>query len=156
MSRKKIVVVESDTKIDIFTKILGIETLSTKGHITEIDKNKGSVDREDINNTKEKLHSSYLKIKKNIEKLSNIEVIIASDNDRAGSFIGVDLMLRISSDLHNHDIIFTKMVFNDLSSDTIIESYNNRNVDYKLDEYYGEKLRRILDYSYGYSLSPVL
>lgn len=150
---KILIVVESPGKIKKIQSYLGDGYIvaASYGHIRDLVKSKDSIDVN--NNFKAKYHILPDKqkvvndLKAKQTKCS--EVLIASDEDREGEFIGDSIAYVLQ--LKNPK----RMVFHEITKPAILKAVkNNRPIDSNL--VHAQQARRFLDRLTGFELSPIL
>ncbi|MBR4949403.1 MAG: type I DNA topoisomerase [Clostridia bacterium] len=154
-SAKKLIIVESPTKVKTIKKYLGsgYEVTASKGHIRDLPKSQLGVDIE--NNFEPK----YIPIRGKAELIKELKakvktagkVYLATDPDREGEAISWHLahILGIKTDEEN------RVTFNEITKEAVKKGLENpRKIDMDLVDAY--QARRILDRIVGYKLSPFL
>ena len=155
---KKLVIVESPTKVKSIGKYLGSDYIvsSSKGHIRDLS-TKGKygfgVDIEDHFKPDYKTikgkKSVIDELKKEVKKAD--KVYLATDLDREGEAIAWHLydVLELNDDNHS------RVVFNEITKDTILEAIKNeKKIDKDLVN--SQETRRILDRIIGFRLSKLM
>jgi len=155
----KLILVESPTKAKTISKFLDPKdfvVLSSKGHITELSKNKGKlglgIDIEnwspiyEIIRGKKTLLSDIKKIAKKSE-----EILLSTDPDREGEAITQQLANQISSVNKN----FKRIKFYSITKDSVQEAINNP-YDINSNLVHSQEARRMLDRIVGFRVSKVL
>ena len=156
---KKLVIVESPGKIKKIQSILGSNFVvkASVGHLQDLDPHSLSVDVIEQSNgeyrfiPKYKVLDDKKKVVLGIKKIINDfdEVIIASDEDREGEFIGYSIASIFQLDRPK------RIVFNEITERAIKYAIDNPiTLNYDLIE--SQKTRRILDRLIGYKLHPLL
>lgn len=154
-SAKKLLIVESPTKVKTIKKYLGsnYEVAASMGHIRDLPKSQLGVDTE--NNFEPK----YIPIRGKGKLINELKakvkkadkVYLATDPDREGEAISWHLayILGIDTDEKN------RVTFNEITKDAVKRGISNpRKIDMDLVDAY--QARRILDRIVGYKLSPFL
>ena len=155
---KKLVIVESPTKVKSISQYLGNDFIvsSSKGHIRDLStKGKYGLGVDLENNFKpdyktiagkKKVIDELKKESKNADK-----VYLATDLDREGEAIA----------WHLYDVLglkdkdYARVVFNEITKNTILEAFNHeRKID--LDYVHSQETRRILDRIIGFRLSKLI
>lgn len=169
MSGKKLVIVESPTKMKSIAAYLGegYEVLSSVGHIRdliepknlppEVKKQGGSVAKfsVDVDNGFEPFYVVSDAKKKTVAELKRAlkdadELLLATDEDREGEAIAWHLLQELKP-----KVPVRRMVFHEITKDAILAAKDNtRELDTSLVD--AQETRRILDRLYGYEVSPVL
>ncbi len=154
-SAKKLIIVESPTKVKTIKKYLGsgYDVTASKGHIRDLPKSQLGVDIE--NNFEPKyipIRGKAELIKELKSKVKNADkVYLATDPDREGEAISWHLahILGIETDKEN------RVTFNEITKEAVKKGLDNpRKIDMDLVDAY--QARRILDRIVGYKLSPFL
>lgn len=151
---KKIVIVESPTKIKTISKILGkkFKVTSSMGHLIDLPKSTLGVDVDHdfepkliVVRAKQKLLS---KLKK--EVANKDEIYFATDPDREGEAIGWNLIDHIGKDKK----IF-RVTFQEITKSAVLKAFEHpREFNHSLIK--AQTARRILDRIVGYKISPLL
>ncbi len=150
-----LIVVESPTKVKTIKKYLGsdYEVKASVGHIKDLPKSKLGIDLE------ADFEPSYEVIKEKKKTISELKkaarqvrnVYLAPDPDREGEAIA----WHIASEIKSDDINIYRVLFNDLTKNTVLTAINNPlRLDY--DKFEAQQTRRILDRLVGYQISPIL
>lgn len=151
----KLVIVESPAKIKKLESFLGNEyvVLSSYGHIMDLNPSHMAIDFDNDYNPDYKFYTEKLKVSNN-KKIKDTfkkcdELIIASDLDREGEFIGYSLVYMLKPKKYK------RIIFNEITKTAILNSINNPTVlnDNVINS---QKCRRYLDRILGYTLSPLL
>lgn len=155
---KKLVIVESPTKVKTISKYLpkDCEVTSSKGHIMDLPKKNISIDVEkdfephyDIIPGKESVVKELKKSAKEVD-----EIILATDLDREGEAISWHVHELLNSSLKKKKK-FSRVVFHEITKKAIEEAFQEpRELNYDLVDAY--QARRALDRIVGYELSPLL
>lgn len=155
---KKLVIVESPAKVKTISAYLGDDYLvtSSKGHIRDLStKGKYGLGVDIENNFK----PDYIIIKGKSKIVSELKkdvkktdfVYLATDPDREGEAISFHL----KDVLGLNDKEYDRVVFNEITKNAILESFNHpRKIDYNLVE--SQEARRILDRIIGFRLSKLI
>lgn len=151
---KKLVIVESPTKIKTISKILGkkYKVTSSMGHLIDLPKSSLGVDVE--HNFEPKLivvrakQKHLSKLKKEAENKD--EIYFATDPDREGEAIGWNLVEHIGREKK----IF-RVTFQEITRDAVSKAFEHpREFDQNLIN--AQVARRVLDRIVGYKISPLL
>ena len=151
---KKVVIVESPTKIKTINKILGskYKVLSSMGHLIDLPKSTLGVDVE--NNFEPKFivvrsKSKILtKLKKDTEKAK--EIFVATDPDREGEAIGWNLMQEIGEGKK-----ICRVTFQEITKEAVLKAFEHPR-EFDEQKINAQVARRILDRIVGYKISPIL
>ncbi|MCU1437214.1 MAG: topA [Naasia sp.] len=164
---KKLVIVESPTKVKTIAQYLGdeFEVMASVGHIRDLiepknlpaDKKVGSLGKfsVDVENGFEPYYVVSDQKKKTVADLKRAlkgadELYLATDEDREGEAIAWHLLQELKP-----TVPVKRMVFHEITKDAIEKAKNNtRDIDTALVD--AQETRRILDRLYGYEVSPVL
>ncbi|HET8779625.1 MAG TPA: type I DNA topoisomerase, partial [Agromyces sp.] len=164
---KKLVIVESPTKVKSISQYLGdgYEVLSSVGHIRDLiepknlpaELKKGSLGKfsVDVDNGFEPYYVVSDAKKKTVAELKRAlknadELLLATDEDREGEAIAWHLLQELKP-----KVPVRRMVFHEITKDAIEKAKDNtRELDTALVD--AQETRRILDRLYGYEVSPVL
>ena len=165
--KKKLVIVESPTKVKSITQYLGdgYEVQASVGHIRDLIEPKnlpaelktGSVGKfsVDVENGFEPYYVVSDQKKKTVTELKRAlkdadELYLATDGDREGEAIAWHLL-----EVLKPKVPVKRMVFNEITKEAIERARDNtRDIDTALVD--AQETRRILDRLYGYEVSPVL
>jgi len=154
MSNKKIIIVESPSKIKTLQKFLGSEyhVEASVGHIRDLSsKNLGL----DIENNFETTYEVSPDSKKVVKKLKDVikkadMLYLATDPDREGEAISWHIIDEIKP-----KIPIKRLVFNEITKDAILNAIENtREIDMSLVD--AQECRRILDRLFGFLISKKL
>ncbi len=166
MASPALIVVESPTKAKTLSQFLGkqYQVIACLGHIRALPSKPGSVD---IKNDFEPLYQilphsgKYLKqIEKSLRKCEKI--YLATDMDREGEAISWHLTVALNLDneaLHQtkkrKHLKIRRIVFHEITKEAIEEALENpRDLSPQLVD--AQQARVVLDYLYGFNLSPFL
>ncbi|MCK5011427.1 MAG: type I DNA topoisomerase, partial [Deltaproteobacteria bacterium] len=166
MTSPALIVVESPTKAKTLSQFLGkqYQVIACLGHIRALPSKPGSVD---IKNDFEPLYQilphsgKYLKqIEKSLRKCEKI--YLATDMDREGEAISWHLTVALNLDneaLHQtkkrKHLKMRRIVFHEITKEAIEEALENpRDLSPQLVD--AQQARVVLDYLYGFNLSPFL
>ena len=155
---KKLVIVESPSKSKTIEKYLGKEykVVSSLGHIRDLatsGKYGFGVDVENKFEPDYKILKGKSKLVKELKKEVNDAdfVYLATDPDREGEAISWHLYDTLGLKENNYD----RIVFNEITKDVILNSFNNaRKIDNNLVK--SQETRRILDRIIGFRLSKLM
>ena len=165
--KKKLVIVESPTKVKSITQYLGegYEVAASVGHIRDLIEPKnlpaelktGSLGKfsVDVENGFEPYYVVSDQKKKTVTELKRAlkdadELYLATDGDREGEAIAWHLL-----EVLKPKVPVKRMVFNEITKEAIERARDNtRDIDSALVD--AQETRRILDRLYGYEVSPVL
>lgn len=151
---KKIVIVESPTKVKTINKILGpkYKVVSSMGHLIDLPKSTLGVDLDKnfepkfiVVRSKQKI---LTKLKKDSEKAKDIYV--ATDPDREGEAIGYNLIEHIGEGKNVH-----RVSFQEITKEAVLRAFENTR-KFDEDKINAQVARRILDRIVGYKISPLL
>ncbi|MEL6711593.1 MAG: type I DNA topoisomerase [Pseudomonadota bacterium] len=154
--KKYLLIVESPTKARTLSQYLGKDyiILATVGHIKMLSK-KNAVNT----NTFEVVYEDIARAKKNIVKIIDAaktishNIYIATDPDREGEAIAYQIYEELSKNKITKPI--NRVVFYEVTKKVVIEAINNpSNINMALVD--AQKVRSILDYLVGFTLSPLL
>ncbi len=154
---KKLLVVESPTKVKTISKFLGKDFVikASKGHVKDLPENSLGVDV--TNNFK----PTYITIKGKEKVIKEIrdaaakvdEIYLAPDPDREGEAIAWHIAEEIRKKVKDKPI--KRAVFHEITKRAVEDAINNpRDLDENL--FNAQQARRILDRLVGYNLSPLL
>ncbi|HSV43184.1 MAG TPA: DNA topoisomerase, partial [Candidatus Bathyarchaeia archaeon] len=151
---KKLVIVESPTKIKTISKILGktYKVMSSMGHLVDLPKSSLGVDIEHnfdpnliVVRSKQKILTGLKK-----EAENKTEIYFATDPDREGEAIGWNLAQQISDGKK----VF-RVTFQEITKDAVLKAFSHpREFDQNLIN--AQVARRVLDRIVGYKISPLL
>lgn len=154
-AKKKLVIVESPTKVESIKKYLGsgYEILATMGHVRDLPKSTIGVD------TENDFEPKYITIRGKGELISKLKkkakaaskVYLATDPDREGEAISWHLAHILEIDPKQD----CRITFNEVTKDVVREAVNEaRPIDMDLVD--AQQTRRVLDRIVGYQISPLL
>jgi len=164
---KKLVIVESPTKVKSIAQYLGdgYQVMSSVGHIRDLiepknlpaELKKGSLGKfsVDVEHGFEPYYVVSDAKKKTVAELKRAlkdadELLLATDEDREGEAIAWHLLQELKP-----KVPVRRMVFHEITKDAIQQAKDNtRELDKALVD--AQETRRILDRLYGYEVSPVL
>jgi DNA topoisomerase-1 len=164
---KKLVIVESPTKVKSIAQYLGdgYEVMASVGHIRDLiepknlppELKKGSLGKfsVDVENNFEPYYVVSEQKKKTVADLKRAlkdadELLLATDEDREGEAIAWHLI-----EVLKPKVPVKRMVFHEITREAIeLARDNTRDIDAALVD--AQETRRILDRLYGYEISPVL
>ena len=154
-SKKKLVIVESPTKVDSIKKYLGsgYDIEATMGHVRDLPKSSIGVD---IDNNFEPKYITIrgkgdliAKLKKKTKNAA--KVYLATDPDREGEAISWHLSNVLGIDPKSD----CRITFNEVTKDVVKEAVKEaRPIDMNLVD--AQQARRVLDRIVGYQISPLL
>lgn len=150
---KKIIIVESPSKVKILNSFLGKDYLVTAcyGHIRNIPTKSNQVYFE---NQEVKTNWHYLpsvsKLKEFVEKSKCEEILIATDPDREGERIAMDLR-----DLWSQNYKIKRITFNAITKEEVLKAIKNPRLVNE-SKANAAKTRAIIDYYFGFNISPWL
>jgi len=157
MSNKKLLVVESPTKVKTISKFLGKDFVvkASKGHVKDLPANELAVDTENNFTPKYKTIKGKGPILKELKELAKKvdEIYLAPDPDREGEAIAWHIAKEIKKSAGNKPI--RRAVFNEITKNAVLEAINNP-TDINENLFNSQQARRILDRLVGYKLSPLL
>ncbi len=153
--KKKLVIVESPTKVDSVKKYLGkgYDIEATMGHVRDLPKSTLGIDIDD------EFEPKYITIRgkgdliaKLKKKAANAsEVYLATDPDREGEAISWHLSNVLGIDPETN----CRITFNEVTKDVVREAVKEaRPIDMDLVD--AQQTRRVLDRIVGYKISPLL
>ena len=153
-AQKRMIIVESPSKIKTINKFLGSEYLveSSVGHIRDLPSKDIGIDIDndflttyvDSDRSKDVIRQ----LKKQLKQCS--ELYIATDPDREGEAIAWHIVECLKP-----KVPVKRLVFNEITKGAILESFNNlREID--LDLFSAQETRRILDRLFGFLVSKTL
>ena len=157
MAKKKLLVVESPTKVKTISKFLGIDFVikASKGHVKDLPQNSLGVDIEhDFKPTYRTIKGKERILKEIREAAKNSEeVYLAPDPDREGEAIAWHIAQDIKK--HAEDKPLKRAVFHEITKRAVTDAIKHpRELDENL--FNAQQARRILDRLVGYKLSPLL
>ena len=164
---KSLVIVESPAKANTIKKFLGKDymVMASMGHVRALPSKAGSIDTE--NDFEPKYHilpqrkKDISRIKKELEKCANL--YLATDIDREGEAIAWHLLEAL--DLNNggrrkkkdksQSITIKRITFYEITKEAIVNAIGNPRdiIQYLVN---AQQARVVLDYLYGFNLSPFL
>ena len=158
--KKALVVVESPTKAKTLGRFLGknYKILATYGHVRALPSKQGSVD---VKNDFEPKYEIIPEKKKHINRiqkaLSGVDALyLASDMDREGEAISYHLLKALNLDGNRkNNLVIHRIVFHEITKEAIQTAIREpREVLIPLVD--AQQARVVLDYLYGFTLSPLL
>ncbi|MDH5721437.1 MAG: type I DNA topoisomerase [Spirochaetia bacterium] len=152
---KKLVIVESPTKIKSLSKFLDKNYIiqSSKGHLIDLPKSSMGV------NIENGFEPKYITIRGKGKTLAELkkaakkskEILLATDPDREGEAISWHL----KNVLLSGSASIKRIEFNEITKEAVLEAIKNpRDID--ILKVNSQQARRILDRIVGYSISPIL
>lgn len=155
----RILVVESPAKSKTIGKYLGSDyiVLPSFGHIRDIPSKSNSVDvahNFDMTWELSKKGQEFInKLKKAITKAD--ELLLATDPDREGEAISWHIIECLKKEVDLSKIAVKRVAFHEITKQAVLAAINSpRDIDYNLVNAY--LARRVLDYLFGFTLSPLL
>jgi DNA topoisomerase-1 len=156
---KKLIIVESPSKIKTISKILGSDykIMSTMGHIMDLPTKKLGV-----NMDKDEIEIEYVPIKDKAEIIAEIckaaqksdTIFLAPDPDREGEIIAWHIGNEIKKVFKNKDKMY-RIAFNEITAPAILEAIEHPG-QINIQRVDAQQARRILDRWVGYEVSPIL
>ncbi len=153
---KKLVIVESPTKVKSITKFLGKDyiVMASMGHVRDLPRKKFAVDTENDFNPEyviiPKSRKIVAKLRKTADKVDT--VYLAPDPDREGEAIAWHLSELLTK---KKKVNMRRVSFNEITREGILKAFKKPGrIDYNRVE--AQQARRILDRIVGYKLSPLL
>ncbi len=155
---KKLIIVESPTKVKAIRKFLGTgyEVAASNGHVRDLPKSQMGIDVEHDYEPK------YITIRGKGDLLSSLRkqvskadvIYLATDPDREGEAISWHLIAALKlQDMH--DKKFYRITFNEITKKAVKEALEHaREIDMNLVD--AQQARRALDRVVGYRISPLL
>ncbi|MFP4472438.1 MAG: type I DNA topoisomerase [Candidatus Omnitrophota bacterium] len=151
---KKLVIVESPTKIKTIGKMLGrsYKVTSSMGHLIDLPKSTLGVDVEHKFEPKMIVVRAKQKTLKALKKdaKNKTEIYFATDPDREGEAIGWNLAQEIGDDKE----VF-RVTFQEITKDAVKKAFENPR-GFNKDLINAQVARRVLDRIVGYKISPIL
>ncbi|MEW5895700.1 MAG: type I DNA topoisomerase [Candidatus Omnitrophota bacterium] len=151
---KKLVIVESPTKIKTISKILGnkFKVTSSMGHLIDLPKSTLGVDIEHDFEPKLIVVRSKQKILSQLKKDSESkdEIYFATDPDREGEAIGWNLAQSIGDGKKIY-----RVTFQEITRDAVLKAFQHPR-DFNQNLISAQTARRVLDRIVGYKISPLL
>lgn len=154
---KKLLVVESPSKIKTIKKILGPEfrIMSTMGHVKDLPVSEMGVTRDPIT-------ISYVPVKDKAKVIAELckaaqavdEVYLAPDPDREGEIIAWHIAEEMKKVMKNPDAIH-RITFNEITKPAVLEGIKNQH-SIDMEKVAAQQARRVLDRWVGYEVSPLL
>jgi DNA topoisomerase-1 len=159
---KNLVIVESPAKAKTLAKYLGkdFSVLASVGHVRDILNKTGSVDPGDSKNNfsiKFKVDDKKKKVLKDIKQaLKKAETLyLATDPDREGEAISWHLLEIFEEEGLIQEKPVHRVVFYEVTKDAVIEAFKSpKQISAALVDAY--LARRVIDYLFGFNLSPLL
>ncbi|WP_026506230.1 type I DNA topoisomerase [Butyrivibrio sp. NC3005] len=154
---KKLLIVESPTKVKSIKKFLGsgYEVAASNGHVRDLPKSQMGIDIEHDYEPK------YITIRGKGDILANLRklakkadhVYLATDPDREGEAISWHLMTALK--LEDDPGKVSRVTFNEITKNAVKEAMKHpRKIDMNLVD--AQQARRVLDRMVGYEISPLL
>lgn len=158
MERKKIVIVESPSKIKSVGNYLGNDyvVIASAGHVRQIKKKPNAVvfKNGEFHFEWELDEKKVKNIISSVKKINPNEIIIATDGDREGFGIAASIYEIIRNNKINTPI--TRMTFYEITKEAILKALQERTDKIQNDLVNAYLVRVGLDYSIGFTLSPIL
>lgn len=160
-----LVVVESPAKASALSKFLGkdYKVIATLGHVRSLPSKSGAVKIDD--GLFKPKYEIIPKAKKNLKEIkenldgsqTNQTLYLATDMDREGEAIAWHLLesLKLNSKKKKGDLSIKRIVFHEITQDAILKAMDNPR-DISMNLVNAQQARVILDYLYGFNLSPFL
>ena len=153
MSNKRLVIVESPTKVKTIQQYLGkdYDVMSCVGHVKDLPTNELGIDIENDFEIKLTIHPDKKKFISDLRKKSKTadRVLIATDPDREGEAIAAHLATEVPEEK------MERVQFTEITKAGISEGLENvRDIDKDLVD--AQTARRVIDRLVGYKVSPVL
>ena len=154
MSNKKVIIVESPSKIKTLQKFLGndFHIEASVGHIRDLSSKNLGLDIEDNFKTTYEVSADSKKVVKKLkDAIKNADTLyLATDPDREGEAISWHIIDEIKP-----KIPIKRLVFNEITKDAIINALDEtREIDMSLVD--AQECRRILDRLFGFLISKKL
>ena len=154
MSNKKVIIVESPSKIKTLQKFLGndFHIEASVGHIRDLSSKNLGLDIEDNFKTTYEVSADSKKVVKKLKNaIKNADTLyLATDPDREGEAISWHIIDEIKP-----KIPIKRLVFNEITKDAIINALDEtREIDMSLVD--AQECRRILDRLFGFLISKKL
>ncbi len=154
---KSLIIVESPAKAKTIEKLLGkdFSVLASFGHIRSLPRKSNSVD---VNNNFCPKFEIIPEKKKRIQEIKKRikgceKIYLATDMDREGEAIAWHLVEVLK--LNKNGVPYSRITFHEVTKDAILEALKNpRPISKELVD--AQKARVILDYLFGFNLSPFL
>jgi DNA topoisomerase-1 len=154
---KKLLVVESPSKIKTIKKFLGPEfkIMSTMGHVKDLPVSEMGVSRDPI-------AISYVPVKDKAKVIADLckaaqgvdEVYLAPDPDREGEIIAWHVAEEMKKVMKNPEAIH-RITFNEITKPAILAGIKNQH-SIDMNKVAAQQSRRVLDRWVGYEVSPLL
>ncbi len=149
---KTLIIVESKGKIEKIKKLTGCDVDASLGHLKTLKPTLKWFDVENIN-------PEYINIKEKAKVIKNLKektkkydkIIIASDQDREGEMIGLNIceILNLNPDTTD------RIIFNEITEKALKTALENP-TKINMNIVNAQKARAVLDLVYGFTISPVL
>jgi DNA topoisomerase-1 len=155
--KKKLLIVESPTKVKAIKKFLGngYEVAASNGHVRDLPRSQMGID---VDNGFE---PKYITIRGKGDVLASLRkaaknaehIYLATDPDREGEAISWHLMTALK--LEDAKDRFSRVTFNEITQSAVKEAMKHpRDIDMNLVD--AQQARRVLDRMVGYEISPLL
>jgi DNA topoisomerase-1 len=149
---KTLIIVESKGKIEKIKKLTGCDVDASLGHLKCLSPTLKWFDVENI-------QPEYINIKEKAKVIKNLKektkkydkIIIASDRDREGEMIGLNIceILKLNPDTTD------RIIFNEITEKALKTALQNP-TKINMNIVNAQKARAVLDLVYGFTISPVL
>ena len=155
--KKKLLIVESPTKVKAIKKFLGngYEVAASNGHVRDLPRSQMGIDVE------HDFEPKYITIRGKGDVLASLRkaaknadhIYLATDPDREGEAISWHLMTALG--LKDAQDRFSRVTFNEITQSAVKEAMKHpRDIDMNLVD--AQQARRVLDRMVGYQISPLL
>lgn len=149
---KTLIIVESKGKIEKIKKITGCDVDASLGHLKTL---KPTLKWFNVDN----INPEYINIKEKAKVIKNLKektkkydkIIIASDNDREGEMIGLNICEILNLNPSKTD----RIIFNEITEKALKTALQNP-TKINMNIVNAQKARAVLDLVYGFTISPVL
>ena len=149
---KTLIIVESKGKIEKIKKLTGCDVEASFGHLKTLKPTLKWFNIENIN-------PEYINIKEKAKVIKNLKektkkydkIIIASDNDREGEMIGLNIceILNLNPDTTD------RIIFNEITEKALKTTLENP-TKINMNIVNAQKARAVLDLVYGFTVSPIV
>ena len=151
---KKLIVVESPSKIKTLKKFLGDDYIveASVGHIRELSKTNNGVDIENNFMPTYTIIDDKAKVVRELKKsLKNVDrILLATDPDREGEAISWHIL-----EILKPKIPVSRLIFNEITKSSILNAIENPKT-INMDLVYAQQSRQILDRLFGFLVSKIL
>jgi len=156
---KSLLIVESPTKVKTITKYLGkgFQVMACMGHVRGLPSRSGSVD---LKNDFEPRYEIIPQSAKHLAKIKKAvpgseELYLATDLDREGEAIAWHLLEALDLNKKKKKPAIKRITFHEITEQAVAEAMKHpRSVSMSLVD--AQQARAVLDYLYGFNLSPFL